>query len=784
VSLGELFVRASPVGLALLDHDLRYVKINQWLADLNGIPVEAHYGRTPMELLPGIDPATYTAEMRQALAGTTVHGIHLQGETPAEPGRTRHWEESFYPVFDEDGSVLGVGILAVDVTERHEAQAALEDREATLRLVLESAPSALLLVTPDGLIRDLNAEASRLFGYGPRELVGRSVDLLVPPHVRDRHSRLRAEFHLDSRTTTIGHRRDLVAVREDGTQFPVEVGLGVAPGRPDLVTCVVTDLTERMRDDDERAALLERERAAHRRLERLQRVSDAGLAHLSMPDLLGQLLERTAQALDADTVSLLLVDDLHLVATASFGLEEEVTAGTRIPIGTGIAGGVAASGEAVLLNEVTATDIASAVLRRRGVQAIVAVPLIVESRLLGVLKVGSVAPNHFDRHDLELLQLVGDRVGLAIDRTHAFEREQAIAETLQRSLLPDRLPELHEATVAARYRAGAAGTKVGGDWYDVVPLGADSTALVIGDVMGRGVAAAAVTGRLRHAARAFLAVDATLDEAAAHLNQIVLDIPDSQIVTVALARLDTGRNRLEWVSAGHPPPLLRQPDGTVVVLEGSADVPLGVDREWSFTMLHADVEPGSTLLLYTDGLVERRDASLEVGLARLVDAVGAGPMEPDRLADALLDELLDDDRTTDDVALLIARLDPGGVRPLTIVVPPDARSLREVRDRLRLWLTEVGATEEERDDVLVAVSEALVATIDGEQAAWRVSAAVVGGLVDVSICDAARIEPPSDTGRGRGLVLMEALVDELEIRRSPDGGSIRLARRLSRHDPG
>ena len=251
--------------------------------------------------------------------------------------------------------------------------------------------------------------------------------------------------------------------------------------------------------------MLEPDRATGgERIHALQKVTDAALAHLELDELLGQLLARIVEPLRADTAAILLLDEQgeELVARAARGLEEEVERGVRIPLGRGFAGRVAAERRAITLPDVSRADVVNPLLREKGVHSLLGVPLVVEGEVIGVLHVGTLTPREFTEEDASLLQVVADRAALAIEHAHLYERERAIAETLQRSLLPDELPDLPGTAVAARYVPARRETEVGGDWYDVLPLKEGMVGVAIGDVAGHGLPAAALMGQLRSALRA------------------------------------------------------------------------------------------------------------------------------------------------------------------------------------------------------------------------------------------------------------------------------------------
>jgi putative methionine-R-sulfoxide reductase with GAF domain len=223
-------------------------------------------------------------------------------------------------------------------------------------------------------------------------------------------------------------------------------------------------------------------------------VTDVALSHLAVEDLLRELLDRVTEVLETDTAAILLADENtnELVARAAKGIEEEVEQGVRIPIGRGFAGKIAAERHPVILDEVDHSNVLNPILREKGIRSLLGVPLIVQGNLIGVLHVGTLSPRKFTDSDVELLQLVADRVALAV-HVGLYERERLMTETLQRTFLPEHLPAVVGAAFTAKY-IPASTMGVGGDWYDVFVLPDGLTVVVVGDVVGRGLPAASVMG--------------------------------------------------------------------------------------------------------------------------------------------------------------------------------------------------------------------------------------------------------------------------------------------------
>ena len=385
-----------------------------------------------------------------------------------------------------------------------------------------------------------------------------------------------------------------------------------------------------------------------------------------------------------------------------------------------------------------------------------------------------------------LAALVGITVLLARlgrDLTALLARERGVAETLQQNLLPDRLPELPGVRLAARYAPGAVGTQVGGDWYDVVPLPGGRVGLVMGDVVGHDLRAAASMGELRNALRACAADGASPDEVLHRLNHLCVTQDLGDMASVLYAVLDPVQGVVEVSNAGHLPPLLVGQDESRY-LEATASPPVGVVREAQFTSTAWVLPTGSLLLLYTDGLVERRGAALEPALERLRAVVEAARgTDLERLCDDVLAGMvLHGEASDDDVALLlVAPQDVLGPH-VEVTWPAKAERLALLRVLLERWLVEVGAEDDEVYDVLVAASEAATNAVEHAygpaQAEFRVVCSAEDGGVTVVVRDWGQWREPRGRDRGRGTGLMEGLMDDMNVSHSPSGTEVRLHRTL------
>ncbi|RAJ44875.1 serine phosphatase RsbU (regulator of sigma subunit) [Kitasatospora sp. SolWspMP-SS2h] len=284
-------------------------------------------------------------------------------------------------------------------------------------------------------------------------------------------------------------------------------------------------------------------------------------------------------------------------------------------------------------------------------------PLIASGHPVGSLILGFDRPRVFTSEDRSVLTALGGLIAQALERARLYDAESAVARGLQQALLPHRLPAVPGLDITARYLPGTRGMEIGGDWYDVLPTPDGGVVLIIGDVEGHSVKAAALMGQLRSAVRAFASGDDPVETVARRTNHLLVDLDAGLLASCCLLRLDPATRTLHVVRAGHPPPLLRAPDGRTTVLDLDGGPLLGIDDGLDFPATEIRLPPGATLVLYTDGLVESAAAPLAEGIDRLRTTLAHAPtsaLEP--LADLLLGQARHDGHRADDTAVLIARL--------------------------------------------------------------------------------------------------------------------------------
>ena len=517
----------------------------------------------------------------------------------------------------------------------------------------------------------------------------------------------------------------------------------------------------------------------------LYRLSDPSLSELGLDEFLDELLIRVRDALAVDTVAILLLDEetQQLVARAAKGIEEEVEQGVRIPIGKGFAGRIAAERVAIFIADVDHADILNPILREKGIRSLLGTPLVVEGDLIGVLHVGSLTPRAFDTQDLSVLQLAAARAGPGIERARLFsalEHEHRVAMVLQRSLLPRRLVEVIGISTAVRYLPAT--DEVGGDWYDVFELPRGRVGVAIGDVVGHGVRAAALMGQLRTALRAYALQDGGPGRVLEQVDRFVQSMPDRAMATAAYAILDPYTGELRLASAGHLPPIVLG-GGEARLIEISPAPPLGAMPFGKCPEQELSLTAGETLVLYTDGLVERRTVPLTDSMAQLLEVV-RGAASPDEVCRLAFEALVPAEGLRDDVALIAVRNEETPIQ-LRLRLDADARVLADVRRALRRWLRRrADAGERDIVEITMAVNEACANAIEHAYtpapAEFELHASFADGEVAVVISDRGRWRSPRGAHRGRGLTMMETAMDEVKVDAGPAGTRVTLRRRVPR----
>jgi anti-sigma regulatory factor (Ser/Thr protein kinase) len=354
-------------------------------------------------------------------------------------------------------------------------------------------------------------------------------------------------------------------------------------------------------------------------------------------------------------------------------------------------------------------------------------------------------------------------------------------------VLPRSIPVLEGVRIAARYLPGTTALDVGGDWFDTLMLPDGRLGFAVGDVVGKGVRAAATMAQLRNGMRALTLDESDPGRTMTKLNRLLEAITDAPFATVAFLVVDPNAHTASIVSAGHLPPLVIDPSGATRYVEEGRNLPLGVDADVPLEAGELVFEPGSFVVLYTDGLVERADRSIDDGLERLAAVDVPSDRDPETLADTILEQLLGGEALRDDVALLVLEI-AGAAVPLELSLPADTASLTRLRSAVSDWLTSERVPPDDARDILLAVWEAATNAVEhGHREGGTVTlhGAIVGDRVRIEIADEGRWQEPREReDRGLGLRVIRSLMTDVELEQSETGTRVVMERSVTRRTAG
>ena len=723
-------LREAPIGFAFFGPDLRVRRINQTLARLDGLDLEAHLGLLPSQVWPGTLASRVESAVRHVLAdGQPLYesdqpvgeagsaGPQSAGPQSASPqsagplaasplsaglqsvgtgrpalgddapGRDedRQWAFSWFPSHDPDGNVAGVALIAVDVTDRQNSAEAVRRSEERYRSLVQAGAQVVWVTTPTGQIAEDSPEWRWITGQSLEEYLGNGWLDAIHPEDRERVERewlecVRAGKVFDSRyrvrTKTGSYRHyDVRAV-------PIE-----RDGKIIEWVGASTDVTGQREAEEMRGRLTEQLSAAALRTARLQQATSMLAEALTVLQVVEVITEvgRSAIGAERSAVALLDRERLQLHTINPVGLPDVPGAPSGdMPLDAPSVMTLAITSRRPVLVEnpeslrrqfegLTDVDV---FLTHSDERAWVGLPLLAAGAPLGALRFSFTKPRQITEEERVFLEALAGQCALALERASLFEREHTTAETLQRSLLPDRLPSVPGIVLEARYLPVTRNMEIGGDWYDAFRLPDGRLAVATGDVMGKGLTAAAGMGRVRNALRALALTDPRPAAVLAGLDRLFTATElDEQVTTVAYLVLDPVTGEGLAGNAGHLPPLLLSRDAPPRLDTTEAGTPLGwacPRQQYVFRL-----PPGTTAVLYSDGLVENRRRGLDSGLDELVSvAAQARPgmvEDPARLLEYLVDRMLTGYEQDDDVTVLVLHVPrrdgttpqrpPGGVIP-------------------------------------------------------------------------------------------------------------------------
>lgn len=694
----DALLASSPMGLAFFDAGLRFEGVSSLFLELLGAPAEEVEGR-PLDDVTGMPPRLARAVRRAFDSGLPVDEKELVVPEEGPLGTRRHYLVRAFPVV-VGGVVQGAGATLVDITDRRQGEAAiglvlsasdlfasspdLDDMlERVVRLGIPLFADAVALYLPDSgtdLPRWSWAASDPAgtvhTGRGPacpRELdAGGLVDAVL------RTGRRQRVTDVDADTTSGAGPRSVITAPlvSAGRVLGVLAFMHTHSARRYLHEhdVLADELGRRCADALHNAQLARAEVQARDRLELLARVGELMTVELdSKARLDGTTRLAVPHFADFSVVYLKQRDGSARLASfahkdpefdalfASLTEWPALDPSSQAPPMRAIC-----ENRPILVTDVDKTDLAPfldddakrAAAGRIKVRSMLSVPLPTPEGPLG-----SVAFAYIDRNyvtdDVSLAREIARRVAPAVENALRFEVEHATAEILQRSLLPERLDDSESLELVARYLPAATGAKIGGDWYDVVMLDEGRTLVVIGDVLGHGIRAAAWMSRLRTAFHVYALDGLSGAEILERLNTYVVTAAshgsEPTMASMLVAEHDAATNRVRFTNAGHLPPCLLCGPGDARLLSVEPGTPVGAVAEATYEHTDSTLPPGATLLLYTDGLIERRYEPLDDSFARLCAAVADGPADLTRLVDTVVATVLDEQTHEDDVAIIAMR---------------------------------------------------------------------------------------------------------------------------------
>jgi PAS domain S-box-containing protein len=660
-----LIIAANPAASAILgvdaDQMLTWPQAATWHAvHENGSPFQ------PQEL-------PVTVALRTGEVVTDV----IMGVPHGQTGELRWLRVTAVPdARDANGRPQRAYAMFRDLTQQRQVEAALRERTELMGRLGDAGVLGVVLVGEDR-VHDANDAFLAIIGYSRDDLAAGRVNWreISPPEWAavqdDAVAQLRRSGACRPFQKEYLHR--------DGHRVPVLIGAAVTSRDPLRWASFVIDLTARQRAEQERAKLLARERTAHTEAniarERLALVLRAGglvAAARDRDELLWHACQLVVHSL-ADFCMLFLPDGDGLRATMiayrdpNRGAMSADLSGQPVPAACWTAVAKAyASGTSQVVREAPAQTAPRSdpspklreIMARLRLETVLAAPLMAGLRPLGVLAIGrSAGEPDFTETDIAVAGELTRQVGAGLANADISARDHTVAETLQRSLLPSALPCIAGLDLAVRYIPGTDGIEVGGDWYDAFPLGPGQIGLVIGDVAGHNITAASHMGQVRHLLRAYALDTPDPGDVLARTDAALSRLLPETMATAVYAVLDLRTGGLRYANAGHPAPVCATAAGQAEYLNDTSGTMLGAASDRTFTTGHWRLAPGASLLLYTDGLIERRHQDITEGFTALADAMHkAAGLNPEQTCATVQSELLSDAKRDDDVCLLAVRL--------------------------------------------------------------------------------------------------------------------------------
>jgi PAS domain S-box-containing protein len=678
--LPDAVLRDAPAGAAFLGPDMRFVWVNPALARMYGKDEPEFAGLTVAEVWPAVDAARAEAALEQVFGEDRPATETFAGGTAAKNAggpRAFHW----FPVHGQDGEVLGAGLIVVAGGLGPATEEAVRRSEERYRALVQGGAQIIWVASPDGEMLEDSAEWRWITGQTTEEFLGGGWLDSIHPEDRERVER---DWRECLRTGRIFDDRFRMRTRSEAYRhYDVRAVPIERDGKIAEWVGACTDVTSQREAEEMRGRLTEQLSAAALRTARLQQATSMLAEALTVEQVVEVITEvgRTAIGALRSAVALLDSESLRLRVVNVDGLAPvgPDAAGQRLTLDTpSVMTRAIATRRPVLVPDADElrrqfegdedeADGGNADGRRRiedtgDERSWVGLPLLAAGAPLGALRFSFNRPRRITEEERVFLEALAGQCALAVERAAMYEREHATAETLQRSLLPDKLPLVPGLALEARYLPVTRNMEIGGDWYDVFRLPDRRLAVTVGDVMGKGLQAAAGMGRVRNALRALALTDPRPAAVLAGLDRLFAATEqEEQVTTVSYLVIDPETGEGQAGNAGHLPTLLLTPGALPVLDQAEAGTPLGWPsprRQHAFRL-----PPGSTAVFYSDGLVENRVRGLDAGLDELVGVAASAPddllSDPGRLLQYLLDHMLAGHEQDDDVTVLVMHVPAG-----------------------------------------------------------------------------------------------------------------------------
>lgn len=668
-------LRDLPAGMALFGTDLRFVWVNPALARMYGREPEAFPGQPVSAMWSSVDAARVETVLHQVISeGKPASETFPVGATDQGGELSGPWVFNWFPVHGPDGGVCGAGLAVVVGGPLRAAEEALRRSEERYRALVQGGAQVVWVASPEGKMVEDSAEWRWITGQSEDEFLGDGWLDAIHSDDRDRiesawRECLRSGRIFDDRCRMLT--RGGAYRHYDVRAVPIERDGGIAEW---VGAC--TDVTSQREAEEMRGRLTEQLSAAALRTARLQQATSMLAEALTVEQVVEVITEvgRTAIGALRSAVALLDPETFRLRVVNSDGLAPvgPDAAGERLTLDTpSVMTRAIATRRPVLIPDpdelrrqfdADSAENGTRIADTGDERSWVGLPLLTAGTTLGALRFSFSRPRRITEEERVFLEALAGQCALAVERAEMYEREHTTAETLQRSLLPDKLPVVAGLELNALYKPVTRNMEIGGDWYDVFRLPDRRLAVTVGDVMGKGLQAAAGMGRVRNALRALALTDPRPAAVLAGLDRLFSATElEEQVTTVSYLVIDPETGEGQAGNAGHLPTLLMTPGAIPVLDETEAGTPLGWPsprRQHAFRL-----PPGSTAVFYSDGLVENRARGLNTGLDELVRVAASAPEElmgqPGQLLQYLLDHMLAGHEQDDDVTVLVMHV-PGG----------------------------------------------------------------------------------------------------------------------------